>query len=1055
MPVVSMSKRRRSRKKQGESGDIVLPETRPAPLAASPFGVSPLVAADDSANRSSGHVLQPFEPARLSGDSSSEFEKTKVKYVAQLDFQSFATRKSKVGKKISYIITLHDLLLSVFRDMSAPAKFVVNVRDAKVKINVPDKELTLMLPEKDRRVRFFLEDQNVARQWKTALEGALHSDIADFYTLGRSIGSGAYGEVVEGFDIRTQQKYAIKIVHRTSNLKSRQHLEQEMEVMKTVSHPHIIRTFHIFNLRRSIYIVMEHMSGGDLFDFIAEHDSLTEGQAVQVIASIFKAVDYLHRQRIVHRDLKPENILCVEKKWPVDLKVTDFGFSSFLDPNLEDDNIMKTPVGTAYFMAPEILTSQGHGPAVDCFSCGVILYTILTGRLPFAGVTTNEYFNNVRAGNVKFPPSLWKGISQSAQNLVRGLLNTDPYKRLTAFAALQHNWIVGNSEFCKNAIRRDRSNLHSKNRRLQKARASVIAVAMMQKVKALHEMHYGLDKVPDVVDAVGEGVKKTVEKTADGIEWSVRKTGEGMKKASDNIERGVKLTGEGVKRAADGIGEGVKKTANGIETGIKKTADGFEQGIKKTIDGIEVGVRKTGEGVKKTAGGIEKGFKKTGEGVKKAADEIGDGVKKTADGIGNGVKKTAGGLGNGIKKTGQSVRKGGEKIRARTRRTDSSQATNDVSVAQSENMTTADHESSARSSRSQSHKNDVVRRGKGPALSRLSSVPENTSGTASVHDVPDISHDITPSTAESRPDAEEIRAPSQHENGFQSGEVPPPTSGTKGESSASEYWSADEDLRRARGPEVSVKPVEAAKAAAALAAIAAVAEATKAGTPSEIQQSGRDLSACFSNLNSRAADHEQDERPQRHETLSHRISATTVDSDTDLRESLFSAHEIAPETMLALSEENVTAQHHDDSTQQDSAVLDSGCDTEGTDRHETSIDSEECHSESSAAKSGDSDNEVAAEAKTATMLRARPALPLLDMLPVGFTEERGAVVTSCVGEMGDSLEEDPATLDTGNNQKDVDNLRKVANLLLNTHTPQFADMLPICVDNGGAARHEE
>jgi tRNA A-37 threonylcarbamoyl transferase component Bud32 len=286
----------------------------------------------------SGVRLAPLWPV-----NRSQSAEDRVKYIAQLDFQSWASKRVLLGPKVSFFVTLDGVILTLFKNKSGPARHIVNVRDHPVVVSIPERELLLTIPGKDgktRPLKLVVEDQICAKQWAGALEAALHSDIKDFYTLGKSIGSGAYGNVVEGFDIRTKEKYAVKIIQRGSNPKARQHLDQEMNVMKSVWHPGIVRTYHIFNLTRTIYIVMEHVPGGDLFDFIADQASLTEGQAVEAIRGILEAVDYLHRQGIVHRDLKPENILCVERKWPLRIKLTDFGFASFVDKGT-----MTTPVG--------------------------------------------------------------------------------------------------------------------------------------------------------------------------------------------------------------------------------------------------------------------------------------------------------------------------------------------------------------------------------------------------------------------------------------------------------------------------------------------------------------------------------------------------------------------------------------------------------------------------------------------------------------------------------------------------------------------------------------
>lgn len=527
-----------------------------------------------------------------------------VRYIAQTDKDGWMVKRNKVGNRIKVFVVLDDTILTVLRNKSGPVRFRVNVRAKKVHVDISEKLLRIPIESntkgKERIARLFVSTEKEAAEWKHALDAAVMSDISDYYSLGDSIGSGAYGDVVEGIDVRTNEKRAVKIIKKGNNKKLREHLASEMQVMKSISHPNIVQTYQIFDLKTKIYIAMEYVRGGDLFDYVSQHPNLTESQVSQMMNSIFLAVNYLHENCIVHRDLKPENILCGNNSWPLQIKVTDFGFSGFCDP--DNDTTMRTQVGTPYFMAPEILTNAGHGPPVDSWSCGVILYTILTGRLPFAGRNQREYFANVRKGKPLFPKVLWKDISDDAMRLVKGLLNPIPGKRLNLLGATEHTWIKTPNAY-ENEVTRNRSNLHSSKRRLLKARQAIIAVAMANRFRAT---------VPQVVEKVGESTKKV----AGNIE-------NGVKKTANNI-------GGGTKRVADEIGTGTKKVAGGIAEGTKKVADGIGTGVKKTVDGMENGAKKVGEGVKKTADGIEKGVR---SGIEKSAKKTGEGFKRSVDSV--------------------------------------------------------------------------------------------------------------------------------------------------------------------------------------------------------------------------------------------------------------------------------------------------------------------------------------------------------------------------------------------------------------------------------------
>lgn len=518
----------------------------------------------------------------------------------------------------------------------------LHVRSDQVHVDRDRWELVFVRRGRERPVRLHLKTQECCLRWYDAVHAALTCHIDQFYTLGDPLGRGAYGEVVLATDVKTKQKCAVKIVKRGTSAKSIQHLTRELEVMRTISHPGIVQTYKIF-AGRTVHMVMEYVPGGDLFDFVAQQETLTEAQSSDTMACIFNAVGYLHSCNIVHRDLKPENILCINKSWPLHTKITDFGFSTVLDP--DGDINMRTPVGTAYFMAPEIVKNEGHGPPVDLWACGVILYTILTGRLPFPGRNRGEYFKNVAQGKALYPPSLWKGISEDALNLVKGLLSRDQKKRLTALGALQHNWIASASEYAPTiGIKRNRGNLHSRRRRLYKARSAIIAVAMAQKFRATGFINL-VEKIPEVVDKVGDQTKNFAHKTADNFMDAGDRLGEGTRKFAENVGEGTRKlkenVGEGTRKLKENVGEGVKKTSRGMKEEARKVGEG----VKKTGDAI-------GTGAKKAADGIGNGVRKTKEGIDKSA-------KKTKDVVGIGVKKTT----EGMKKTGEGIKKGAEKVK--------------------------------------------------------------------------------------------------------------------------------------------------------------------------------------------------------------------------------------------------------------------------------------------------------------------------------------------------------------------------------------------------------
>ncbi len=603
--------------------------------------------------------------------------KVQVRYYAQVDMQSIAYRRHRlVKKRYDFHLRLEESDLIVTRrprrraaaaamaaaaatgdtsnaptisTIDAAKRTVMNVRTERVLVDHNKCEIIMYRKDRERPLRLVLKSEELCAQWDRALKKAKTCHIRQFYELGPTLGRGAYGEVVQATDLNSRETRAVKIVKRGTTPKSIEHLSRELKVMQSVSHPGIVQTYQIFE-GKTIYMVMEYVPGGDLFDFVASRDVLTEAQGAATMRSIVGAVAYLHSANIVHRDLKPENILCRKKEWPLETKLTDFGFSTLLNP--DDSSVMRTPVGTAYFMAPEIITNQGHGPPVDVWACGVILYTILTGRLPFPGRNRAEYFRSVTQKKALFPPSLWKGISKDALNLVKGMLNKDPKIRLTALGVLQHKWITDpKSKEADTGIKRNRQNLHSRRRRLYKARSAIIAVAMAQKFRATALVDL-IEKMPGGVEKLKENTTRFVHKTTDGILDTGDKLGEGTRKVAENVGEGTRKFKENVGEGTRKFGEGTKKFAEKAGEGTKKFAGKAGEGVKKAGQGMEQGAKKMGEGVKKTGEGIKKSAGKAGAGVKKTREELKDGAKKTAE-------KTK----EGVKKAGEGIKKGAEKVK--------------------------------------------------------------------------------------------------------------------------------------------------------------------------------------------------------------------------------------------------------------------------------------------------------------------------------------------------------------------------------------------------------
>ena len=204
-----------------------------------------------------------------------------------------------------------------------------------------------------------------------------------------------------------------------------------------MDHPNIVKLFDVFQDSTHWYLVLEYMTGGELFDRIVQKEHYTEDEARAVLLPIIDALRYLHDLGIVHRDLKPENLLYVDEKANAVIKLSDFGVSKIIT-----NNRMSSKVGTPSYFAPEVLQGNGYTLAVDYWSLGVILYILLSGSAPFYEESQELLYEKILQGTFEFPPEDWCEVSAEAMDFIRNLLEVDPSKRLSASNILAHPWVT-------------------------------------------------------------------------------------------------------------------------------------------------------------------------------------------------------------------------------------------------------------------------------------------------------------------------------------------------------------------------------------------------------------------------------------------------------------------------------------------------------------------------------------------------------------------------------------------------------------------------------------
>ena len=268
------------------------------------------------------------------------------------------------------------------------------------------------------------------------LDNASESAIHDIYVFDEGdIGAGTYGSVRRGVHRVTGAVRAIKIIPK-DKLKYLPRFHQEIQIMKEMEHPNIVRLFETFEDAGFIYLVMELCVGGELFDRIISKRVFPEAEAVCTLKQILGAICYMHSKGVCHRDLKPENFLLATREG-LEIKLIDFGLSARF---VAGETVLHTKSGTPYYVAPEIL-SGSYTEKCDMWSVGVLAYVLLCGYPPFNAASDREILQKVKKGWFSFPDQDWAGVSALGKDFVSRLLAFDPKNRLSASAALNHDWI--------------------------------------------------------------------------------------------------------------------------------------------------------------------------------------------------------------------------------------------------------------------------------------------------------------------------------------------------------------------------------------------------------------------------------------------------------------------------------------------------------------------------------------------------------------------------------------------------------------------------------------
>ncbi|XP_055719653.1 ribosomal protein S6 kinase alpha-5 isoform X2 [Salvelinus fontinalis] len=268
-----------------------------------------------------------------------------------------------------------------------------------------------------------------------------------------ALGEGSFSICRQCTHKKTGQKYAVKIVSKRMEAQT----QKEIAALKLCDgHPNIVKTHEVYHDQLHTYLVLELLLGGELLERIRRKRHFSETEASRIMRRLVSAVSHMHDVGVVHRDLKPENLLFTDESENSEIKIIDFGFARLKPP---DNQLLKTPCFTLAYAAPEILKYDGYDESCDLWSLGVILYTMLSGQVPFqcqgkslTHTSAEEIMKKIKQGDFSFEGEAWRSVSQQAKDLIQELLTVDPDKRIKMCGLRYNAWLQDDSQLSSNPL---------------------------------------------------------------------------------------------------------------------------------------------------------------------------------------------------------------------------------------------------------------------------------------------------------------------------------------------------------------------------------------------------------------------------------------------------------------------------------------------------------------------------------------------------------------------------------------------------------------------------
>ena len=314
-----------------------------------------------------------------------------------------------------------------------------NDSNNEIKFNNNDTINNESINQSDERHNIDIIDLNKRNKLNfDTIGGSLFEDIRHTYKFEGVLGGGTFASVRTAYKINDPEKklFAIKSISK-KNMKKKDQFDliKEVEILSYLDHPNIIKFYETYHDQYYFHIVMELCKGKELFDKLVEHGHINEFTVAKIIYKVISAIFYCHNNGISHRDIKPENILFESDDVDGEIKLVDFGLST----KYENDQKMHSILGTAYYIAPEVLLGS-YNQKCDIWSIGAIAYIMLSGQLPFNGKSNHEIYNKIINNQIDFTRNIWESVSENCKDFIEKCLIKNPDLRISSEEAINHPW---------------------------------------------------------------------------------------------------------------------------------------------------------------------------------------------------------------------------------------------------------------------------------------------------------------------------------------------------------------------------------------------------------------------------------------------------------------------------------------------------------------------------------------------------------------------------------------------------------------------------------------